>query len=110
LRGTETNKQPRLELFTLWLFRICNVMLWIYIMYLSIDFSIADWMEDKGVDIGESLGKAGAELLMQQLGLDKFLRDTPCDRTRAPYTPSVNGWQNGIVFHNIVYLHNVLYK
>ena len=34
-------------------------------------------------------------VLLQQLGVDQWMLDTPCSITDNLYTPSVNGWNNG---------------
>jgi hypothetical protein len=34
-------------------------------------------------------------VLLQQLGVDQWMADTPCKTTDSLYTPSVNGWKNG---------------
>lgn len=34
-------------------------------------------------------------VLLQQLGVDQWMSDTPCSITDNLYTPSVNGWNNG---------------
>lgn len=34
-------------------------------------------------------------VLLQQLGVDQWMSDTPCSITDDLYTPSVNGWKNG---------------
>ena len=59
------------------------------------DFSFNDWLVDKGEDLSADLSDAGRSALFHLLGLDKFLMSPSCDRTREPYMPSVNGWNNG---------------
>lgn len=34
-------------------------------------------------------------VLLQQLGVDQWMSDTPCSISDNLYTPSVNGWNNG---------------
>lgn len=50
---------------------------------------------EKGEDLSSDLSEAGRSALFHLLGLDEFLLSPSCDRTREPYMPSVNGWNNG---------------
>ncbi|WAR06113.1 hypothetical protein MAR_021482 [Mya arenaria] len=58
------------------------------------DFSLDDWLQEKGSDISSELSEAGAQALFQKLGISEFLKSPPCDRSREPYMPSINGWSN----------------
>lgn len=59
------------------------------------DFSLNDWMQSKGENIGDQLSEAGRDALVDLLGLNDLLLSPPCDRKRIPYSPSLNGWNNG---------------
>lgn len=69
------------------------------------DFSFNDWLVEKGEDLTSELSDAGRDALFHLLGIDEFLLSPSCDRTRKPYMPSVNGWNNGIccVFISKIY-------
>lgn len=58
------------------------------------DFSINEWLKDKALDIGEQLGEGAKMLLLEELNLTNFFQKTKCDRTRSPYSPSVEGMHN----------------
>ncbi|XP_053390116.1 uncharacterized protein LOC128553035, partial [Mercenaria mercenaria] len=58
------------------------------------DFSLREWMESKGENVGEQLSNAGRDALVDILGLNDLLLSPPCDRKRSPYSPSVSGWHN----------------
>ncbi|ESO82597.1 hypothetical protein LOTGIDRAFT_236952 [Lottia gigantea] len=54
------------------------------------DFSLKNWLEERGGDLTAIL----ANQLMDQLGITKYLKDTPCSFVQEPFkTASVNdGW------------------
>lgn len=54
--------------------------------------SLFEWMEDKGLQIGQSLSTALSEELMEYFGLKPFLNEEQCDRNEIPYNGAVNGW------------------
>lgn len=43
----------------------------------------------------DSMKDSAKAVLLQQLGVDQWMLDTPCSITDNLYTPSVNGWNNG---------------
>lgn len=62
------------------------------------DFSLDEWLKEKGsevaADIQEDLQEAGREALFKLLGVYDWMLKPPCDQTRAPFSPSSNGWNN----------------
>lgn len=60
-----------------------------------IDFSMSNWLENMGIPSLEDLKDSAKTMLIQQLGVDKFLQDGPCHINDDLYSPSVNGWKNG---------------
>jgi hypothetical protein len=56
---------------------------------------MSDWFENMGIPSLEDLKDSAKTMLIQQLGVDKFLLDTPCSTADEMYTPSVHGWKNG---------------
>lgn len=65
-----------------------------FILYF-IDFSISNWLNNMGILSLENLKDNAKTMLIQQLGVDKFLQDTSCTRSAPFYNPHVNGWKNG---------------
>lgn len=43
----------------------------------------------------DGMKESAKAVLLQQLGVDQWMSDTPCSITDDLYTPSVNGWKNG---------------
>lgn len=60
-----------------------------------VDFSMSNWLENMGIPSLEDLKDSAKTMLIQQLGVDKFLLDAPCDAASKMYSPSVRGWKNG---------------
>lgn len=45
----------------------------------SLDFTLDSWLQANGIsDVGAALTSVVSEQLMQELGVDKFLKKTPC--------------------------------
>lgn len=63
------------------------------------DFSGISWMTAKNLVLSAALSTADSDSLLSLLGMDQFLYDAPnqCVRTDAKYTPSTNGWKNGVL-------------
>jgi hypothetical protein len=59
-------------------------------------------MQEKGLQIGESLTTALGNELLENLGLATFMNDEQCNRYSGVYADAVSGWNyRGIfVFHN----------
>ncbi|CAG2190929.1 unnamed protein product [Mytilus edulis] len=60
----------------------------------SENMSLFEWMEDKGLQIGQSLSTALSEELMEYFGLAPFLYEEQCGRNEIPYRGAANGWNN----------------
>ncbi|XP_071145134.1 uncharacterized protein [Mytilus edulis] len=60
----------------------------------SENMSLFEWMEDKGLQIGQSLSTALSEELMEYFGVKPFLNEEQCDRNEIPYRGAANGWNN----------------
>ncbi|XP_021353372.1 uncharacterized protein LOC110450253 [Mizuhopecten yessoensis] len=58
------------------------------------DFNVKDWMANLHQNLTQRMTGAALDLLLQQLGLDDFLRDSPCNRSSPTYWPSTNGWKD----------------
>ncbi|KAL3873935.1 hypothetical protein ACJMK2_037012, partial [Sinanodonta woodiana] len=56
------------------------------------DFSLTNWMKTKNVDVGKALTSSLIAYLLRDLGLEDLLLKHPCERIKAPYSPSQNGW------------------
>ena len=59
------------------------------------DFSITEWLKERGKMIGDEIGKAGKDYLIEKFNLKGVLLSESCDRTRHPFSPTVNGWKIG---------------
>jgi hypothetical protein len=51
----------------------------------------------------EGVKQVGKHLILKGLGLEEFFSGRVCDRERKPYSPSVDGWNNGM-FVRFTYL------
>ena len=54
-------------------------------------FSLKNWTQFNGIDI-DSVTDYAVDLLLEELGIAKFLSDPMCSRTDAPYSPNNRGW------------------
>ena len=61
------------------------------------DFSISDWADKVGADVGQQMSSQFRQLLIEQLGLDVLLKKPRCDRNSSLYTPAIGGWKNGVL-------------
>jgi hypothetical protein len=61
------------------------------------DFSLSEWAERIGADIGQQIGSEFRQLLIEQLGLDVFLKKPRCERNSSLYTAAIGGWKNGVL-------------
>ena len=59
------------------------------------DFSLSNLLQEMGNVTLDSMKDSAKAVLLQQLGVDQWMLDTPCSITDNLYTPSVNGWNNG---------------
>ena len=58
------------------------------------DFSLVNWMTEKGLATNEPLTTAQTEELMLYTGLQPFLHDIQCDRATGQYATLTNGWNS----------------
>ncbi|VDI70198.1 Hypothetical predicted protein [Mytilus galloprovincialis] len=58
------------------------------------NFSLTDWADRVGTDIGQQLNSQFKQLLIEQLGLDILLKKPSCNRSNTTYSPATNGWKN----------------
>ena len=56
------------------------------------------------MDFLAGVKQGGKHLILKRLGLEKFFSGPVCDRERKPYSPSVDGWNNGICLLNFTNL------
>lgn len=63
--------------------------------YLFSDFSLSNLLQEMGNVTLDTMKDTAKAVLLQQLGVDQWMSDTPCSITDNLYTPSVNGWNNG---------------
>ncbi|KAK3589057.1 hypothetical protein CHS0354_008707 [Potamilus streckersoni] len=56
------------------------------------DFSLTEWIKTKGVEAGKALTSSLIASLLNELGMEDLLLKQPCERTKAPYSPSNKGW------------------
>ncbi|VDI43606.1 Hypothetical predicted protein [Mytilus galloprovincialis] len=57
----------------------------------DLGFSLKNWTQFNGIDI-DSVTDYAVDLLLEELGIAKFLSDPMCSRTDAPYSPNNRGW------------------
>ena len=69
-----------------------------YILLFVTDISslISDWLNKAGMNFLEGVKQVGKHLILKGLGLEEFFSGRVCDRERKPYSPSVDGWNNGM--------------
>ncbi|XP_063420822.1 uncharacterized protein LOC134706043 [Mytilus trossulus] len=58
------------------------------------DFSVKDWLNEVNIDINQGLQDVAVKFILDQLDLTDFFSGPKCDVERAPYKPSVQGWNN----------------
>ena len=81
--------------------------IWVF----SVDFSLADWLDDMEIPSINDLKDNAKTLLLQQLGIDQYLLDTPCEASGDMYSPSVQGWNNRQFFYtNNMFFRSLLMK
>jgi hypothetical protein len=59
------------------------------------DFSLQRWIENRGMDASERLTEVAISQLLEALGVAPYLREQPCQRAVAPYSPTTHGWYTG---------------
>ncbi|XP_062616058.1 uncharacterized protein LOC134277763, partial [Saccostrea cucullata] len=57
------------------------------------DFSLTNWYSGIGADIGSQLSTLDAAKLLEELGIAKYMKGVPCQRSGPVYSPAVNGWK-----------------
>lgn len=62
--------------------------------FIFTDFSFTNWLQEMNVTL-DNLRDNAKSLLLQQLGVDQYLLETPCDVASDRYSPSEHGWKNG---------------
>lgn len=62
--------------------------------FIFTDFSFTNWLQEMNVTL-DNLRDNAKSLLLQQLGVDQYLLETPCDVASVRYSPSEHGWKNG---------------
>lgn len=69
-------------------------------------------MREKALDLNEQLAGGAVMLLLDQLNLTDFFQRPKCDRTRAPYIPSIQGIHNGILINMLLcgFILIIIYK
>lgn len=75
-----------------------------------LDVSLMNWMQEKGLQIGESLTTALGNELLENLGLATFMNDEQCNRYSGVYAEAVNGWNYKGIVVNWKSCCNVIYK
>ncbi|VDI43603.1 Hypothetical predicted protein [Mytilus galloprovincialis] len=58
------------------------------------DFSVTNWLDEVNLDINQGLKDAAVNFILEQLHLSEFFSGPKCDVERAPYSPSVQGWNS----------------
>ncbi|XP_062593831.1 uncharacterized protein LOC134255325, partial [Saccostrea cucullata] len=58
------------------------------------DFSLTDWLQEMDIPSVSDLKNNAKTLLLQQLGVEQYLLETPCDASGDLYFPNVHGWKN----------------
>ena len=69
-------------------------------MIISTDMSsfISDWLTEAGLNLLGEIKEGGKDLILKRLGLKEFFSGPKCNPRHKPYSPSVQGWNNGIVY------------
>ena len=62
------------------------------------DFSISEIATDFGLDLAGGLKEGAVNFILERLGLEEFFSGAKCDKRRKPFSPSVQGWNNGKMF------------
>ena len=62
-------------------------------MFSLSDFSLAGWAADTGVTIG-NMTDLEVHKFYDAADIGWFLQFPSCDRNDAPFSPSINGWNN----------------
>jgi hypothetical protein len=67
---------------------------------ISTDMSsfISDWLTEAGLSLLGEIKEGGKDLILKRLGLKEFFSGPKCNPRHKPYSPSVQGWNNGIVY------------
>ncbi|CAC5401161.1 unnamed protein product [Mytilus coruscus] len=58
------------------------------------DFSVTDWLDEVNLDINQGLKDVAVKFILDQLHLTEFFSGPKCDIERAPYRPSIQGWNS----------------
>jgi hypothetical protein len=69
---------------------------------------ISDWLTEAGLSLLSEIKEGGKDLILKRLGLKEFFSGPKCNPRHKPYSPSVQGWNNGIQ-STLKYFINTLY-
>lgn len=61
------------------------------------DFSLQSYLNKLSVPNKEDMTRIMADKLIEEMGIGHLLEDKPCQRSSSVYSPTVDGWKNGIV-------------
>ena len=64
-----------------------------FLQFIS-DISLKELTENLLLDAKEQLPSYAADLLLEKLGISKWMEDTPCNRQSPQYNPNKNGWKS----------------
>ncbi|KAL5015120.1 hypothetical protein ScPMuIL_009390 [Solemya velum] len=56
------------------------------------DFSLTSWVAQRGLGSVDQLAGHYLSVLLEELGLPKYLKQQECNRNRSPYVPQKKGW------------------
>jgi hypothetical protein len=70
---------------------------------------ISDWLNQVGMDFLAGVKQGGRHLILKRLGLEEFFSGPVCNGERKPYSPSVDGWNNGM-YARFTYLKYLEFK
>lgn len=79
---------------------------------ISTDMSsfISDWLTEAGLNLLGEIKEGGKDLILKRLGLKEFFSGPKCSPLHKPYSPSVQGWNNGIYVFSLNQFKNRLLR
>ena len=80
------------------LYQMQNFYSFLHLFFFFADFSISEIAKDFELDLAGGLKEGAVHFILERLGLEEFFSGAKCDKRRKPFSPSVQGWNNGKMF------------